>query len=80
MLGGLATLNKREGTMSVIYTRKSLAEHLRVSIRTVDRLRKNGLPTICMSGTIRFLQSDVDGYMDGRRISITEDTADVNES
>ena len=48
----------------VCMTRKEVAEHLRVSVRTVDRMIASGqLPVRRVLGGVRFLRSDVEDYL-----------------
>ena len=51
----------------VCMTRKEVAEHLRVSVRTVDRMIASGqLPVRRVRGrAVRFLRSDVERYLHG---------------
>ena len=47
------------------YTRKELAELLRVSVETIDRWRKIGtLKGITIEGSVRFSQEEVDGLVE----------------
>lgn len=40
-------------------TKKQLAEKLKVSVYTIDRLRKKGLPAVKVGSNIRFDYEDV---------------------
>ena len=47
-------------------TRKEVAESLRISVRTVDRMIASGqLPVRRVLGGVRFLRSDVEEYLKG---------------
>ena len=52
----------------VCLTRKEVAESLRVSVRTVDRMIASGqLPVRRVLGGVRFLRSDLEDYLSGVR-------------
>ena len=47
-----------------MWTKKDLADYLKVSIRQVDVLReKHGLPWIMVGGMVRFRKEDVDEWL-----------------
>ena len=53
-----------ESFESVCLTRKEVAEHLRISVRTVDRMIASGqLPVRRVLGGVRFLRSDLQDYL-----------------
>lgn len=45
--------------MEDVMTKEQLAEYLQVSVKTVDRLRKKGLPSFKVADMVRFSTSDV---------------------
>ena len=50
--------------MGNILTKKEVAKKLRVSVRTIDNLRKNhGLPCVIMGGLIRFIEEEIDAWL-----------------
>ena len=59
---------RTETLQPVCLTRKEVAEHLRVSVRTVDRMIASGqLPVRRVLGGVRFLRSDIEDYLSGVR-------------
>ena len=55
---------RTETLQPVCLTRKEVAEHLRVSVRTVDRMIASGqLPVRRVLGGVRFLRSDIEDYL-----------------
>ena len=56
----------------VCLTRKEVAEHLRVSVRTVDRMIASGqLPVRRVLGGVRFLRSDLEDYLKRETLHFT---------
>ena len=55
---------RTEAFEPVCLTRKEVAEHLRISVRTVDRMIASGqLPVRRVLGGVRFLRSDIEDYL-----------------
>ena len=52
--------------MATILTREGLAKELKVHPKTVDNMRKDGLPEIKVNRTVRFDLDDVLEWMKGR--------------
>lgn len=48
---------------SDLWTTKEVAQHLRVSLKTVFNLRKKGLPFIQLGGAIRFVPQEIRDYL-----------------
>jgi len=42
-----------------VMTKEELAEFLAVAVRTVDKLRKEGLPYVKVGNQVRFIKEDV---------------------
>lgn len=54
--------------MTKLLTRAEVADVLRVSVRSVDRLRKAGeLHATLVLGTVRYHPDDIETYIDGLR-------------
>ena len=53
--------------MSEILTRKQLAEFLQVTERTVDRMRKEGMPCFTVASNIRFNKEKVIEWLEQNR-------------
>lgn len=49
--------------MTNLMTKAQVAEFLQVTPRTVDTLRKDGLPSLTVGGSIRFDQDEVMAYL-----------------
>jgi excisionase family DNA binding protein len=49
-----------------LLTKEELARHLKVGIRTIDRLRKAGLPDFKVGGSIRFKKDEVSFWLEQR--------------
>jgi len=56
----------------VCMTRKEVAESLRISVRTVDRMISSGqLPVRRVLGGVRFLRSDIEDYLKRETLHFT---------
>ncbi len=53
------TLIAKVFIMTKFLDKRNAAELLGVSVRTVDSLRKKGLPFSCIGGQVRFLESEI---------------------
>lgn len=42
-----------------VLTKEQLSELLKIGVRTVDRLRKEGLPSVRVGNQVRFIKEDV---------------------
>ncbi len=50
--------------MAKLMTRREAAEYLRVTQRTIDRLRERRLlPSAKVAGVVRILQEDIESYL-----------------
>ena len=47
-----------------ILTKEELADYLRISIRTIDRLMKEGMPYLKIRGTVRFEKKKVFSWLE----------------
>ena len=54
---------------SEILTKDELAKMLKVTIRTLDRLRSEGLPSIKVGNQVRFIEKDVLEWLKSQRKS-----------
>jgi excisionase family DNA binding protein len=55
---------------SGLWTSKDVAQHLRVSLKTVFNLRKKGLPFVQLGGAVRFDPQEIKDYLiQSRRLS-----------
>lgn len=45
--------------MDDVMTKEQLAEYLKISVKTVDRLRKQGMPSFKVLNMVRFSANDV---------------------
>ena len=66
--------------MDTLYTQREAAVALRLSERSLERLRWNGLgPKFIRCGrrSIRYQQSDLDEWIEGRRVRSTSDVGRV---
>ena len=48
---------------NIYMTEVELAEYLKVSTKTIQRLRRKGLPFAKMMGTVRYKKASVDKWM-----------------
>src|SRR3954453_5352067 len=61
---GAVVLVAAEGSVAPLFDRESLAEYLRLSTDTVDRLVKAGrLPCVRIGSQVRFTLADVDAFI-----------------
>lgn len=61
---GFAPTGQRENCMGEPYiTRQEVCDYLGISISTLMKLRKNGLPTYQVGGQKRFRLSDVNDFI-----------------
>jgi excisionase family DNA binding protein len=55
---------------AALWTTKEVAQHLRVSLKTVFNLRKKGLPYVQLGGAVRFVPHEIATYLaNSRRLS-----------
>ncbi len=52
----------------VIFTKKSLAQYLEVSIKWVDGYKSIGMPYIPIKGHVRFRKSDIDKWLESMKV------------
>jgi excisionase family DNA binding protein len=52
--------------MEDVMTKEQLAEYLKISVKTVDRLRKEGMPSFKVLNMVRFSASDVLEWLKAR--------------
>jgi len=50
-----------------VLTKQEMAVKLKISIPTLDKLRKDGLPTIKVGESIRFDENEVDVWLKAQR-------------
>jgi excisionase family DNA binding protein len=48
---------------SDLWTTREVAQHLRVSLKTVFNLRKKGLPFVQLGGAVRFVPQEIRDYL-----------------
>ncbi len=48
---------------SGLWTTQDVANHLRVSLKTVFNLRKKGLPYVQLGGAVRFVPQEIKDYL-----------------
>jgi excisionase family DNA binding protein len=62
------TEHRRRLVMPTLLTKREAAEYLRVSERTLDRLRARKLiPSLKVAGAVRFLRQDIEDYLSQQR-------------
>ena len=57
-----------ENIIPKILTRKELAEYLRITEKTVDRLKRKAIPFHRVGRTIRFNRNDVLDYLESVKV------------
>lgn len=60
-----------------LMTRKDLAAFLRVTTRTVDNLRAEGLPTIMVGASPRFDIEQVKSWLKEKKVEVARETASL---
>ncbi|MDW7759444.1 MAG: helix-turn-helix domain-containing protein [Acidobacteriota bacterium] len=51
------------------FTKREIAEYLKISLATLERLMKEGLPHIKLSRRVLFRKADVDAWLESKIIS-----------
>lgn len=58
--------------MNEVMTEPEAAKYLRLSTKTLQRRRRGGQISFIRDGGIRYLQSDLDAYLEARRTAATK--------